>query len=261
MSTFKRAFSKPTPADGDFELLMTTFRDEGYEGLQLKTGQFFPYLDDVDGYLHRWGDDPGRTSALVFFDTLDGDAQIRLTKSIELAARTGGERVVFCHNHDRTDTGRAEREAYARTLSHYGAQSRERGIALSLHHHYNQPVMVHDDFVEFFGATEPGTVGLTVDTAHLAKSGFTDLPGFIREFREVIDNIHLKDYRDGEWRLLGEGDLDLEGILETLEEIGYDGWLCVDEESAADLLTGFRTSKRWLDVNQTATSAPAQPAR
>jgi len=91
-------------------------------------------------------------------------------------------------------------------------------------------------------------LGLTVDTAHLARSGVEDLPGFIDAFGPFIDNLHLKDYADDDWRIVGQGDLDLVGVLDALDRAGYDGWLCIDEESSASLADGFRESREWLDA-------------
>ena len=104
--------------------------------------------------------------------------------------------------------------------------------------------MHRDDFEVFFSAARH--VGLTVDTAHLAKSGITDIAGLIRDFGGVIDNVHAKDYAQGEWRILGRGTLDFDGILEALRDVHYDGWLCVDEESPASLAEGLRASRDYL---------------
>ena len=128
------------------------------------------------------------------------------------------------------------------------ASARDRGVAFSLHHHTDQPVMVLSDFHEFFEGMEPGVLGLTVDTAHLARSGVEDLPGFIDDFGAFVDNLHLKDYADDDWRIVGQGDLDLVGVLDALDRAGYDGWLCIDEESSASLADGFRASREWLDA-------------
>ena len=109
-------------------------------------------------------------------------------------------------------------------------------MKLSLHNHHGQAVMTREDLEVFFGAIEEGAVGLTVDTAHLVKSGVTDVAGVIRDFAGVIDNFHLKDYADGQWRVLGSGAIDFEPIFAAIGDIGYDGWLSTDEESDAPLL-------------------------
>lgn len=243
----RRAFSKPTPDEQTFEAMMTGFRAEGYEGLQLKMGQFVPYLQEPQRFLDRWGEDTGRVSALIYFDTLDGSGAEKLAATVRFAEAVGSERVVFCHNHVREGVSETDLQEFARTISGFGADAAARGVAFSLHHHTDQPVMHPADVDVFFAAAAPGTVRLTVDTAHLARSGVADIPSFITEHAALIDNIHLKDYADGEWRLLGRGDLDLLGTLAALTEAGYDGWLCVDEESTADLPTGLTVSREWLD--------------
>ena len=243
----RRAFSKPVP-ETELDRLVGSYREAGYEGLQLKQGQYLEHVADPDGLRARWGDDPGTYSALIVFDTLGADGLPPLRSIVEFAAEVGSERVVFCHDHPRDGVDRDTLRAFAGILALEGMAARDRGVALSLHHHFGQPVMLPDDFRVFFDATGD-TVGLTIDTAHLAKSGIDDIPAFCREFAPVVDNLHLKDYADGEWRLLGAGTLPLADILTALDAGGYDGWLCVDEESTATLDEGFRVSREWLERN------------
>ncbi|MEO5534726.1 MAG: sugar phosphate isomerase/epimerase [Pseudolysinimonas sp.] len=243
----RRSFSKPVPA-GEIDRLVDTYRAEGYEGLQLKQGQYLDQVADPEAVLTRWGDDPGTFSALIVFDTLRPDGLERLHDIVSFAAAVGSERVVFCHDHPRDGVDAGVLRGFAGILALEGMAARDQGVTLSLHHHFGQPVMMPEDFRVFFDAVGD-TVGLTVDTAHLAKSGIDDIPAFIREFGSVIDNLHLKDYDGEQWRLLGEGDLPLADILAALDETGYTGWLCVDEESSASLDDGFRLSRAWLERN------------
>ncbi len=175
---------------------------------------------------------------------LDDAGVARLRGVIAFAVATGAERVVFCHDHPREGVAPADLRAYARILSAAGRDASGQGVALSLHHHFQQPVMHREDFGVFFSAADH--VGLTVDTAHLVKSGVTDVPALIRDFGPVIDNIHLKDYADGEWRILGRGTLNFKDIAAALADISYTGWLCVDEESPASLDEGLTASRTYL---------------
>lgn len=243
-------FSKPV-APEQFETLLAAFGPAGYDGLQLKTGQFLPWVKEPGTFVALTAPHPGASAVLVYYDELDDD---RLGGVIDFASEVGTEMVVFCHNRSREGVTSADRIALAEQLAVHGRRAASAGIRLSLHHHFDQPVMLPEDVREFWGAIEPGVVGLTVDTAHLAKSGVADIPGFIREFAPIIDNIHLKDYADGEWRLVGRGDLDLDGILAALADVGYDGWLCIDEESDASLDDGLRVSKTWIDEHLATTS-------
>jgi sugar phosphate isomerase/epimerase len=212
----KIAFSKPTRDLAEQRQLFTEFRPAGYTGLQLKGGQYAGYLGDPAGFTAAWGDTPGLTSALITMGTLDDAGVARLRETIAFAAATGSERVVFCHDHPRDGVTPADLRSFARTLSAAGRDSAADGV------------------------------GLTVDTAHLVKSGVTDVPALIRDFAPVIDNIHLKDYADGEWRILGRGTLNFKDIAAALADVSYTAWLCVDEESPAPLAEGLTTSRTYL---------------
>ncbi|MBV9792564.1 MAG: TIM barrel protein [Actinobacteria bacterium] len=240
----KIAFSKPTRDLARQRELFDGFGPAGYAGLQLKGNQYAGHLADPPSFAAAWGDDPALTSALITMGTLDNDGVARLRQTIAFAGATQAERVVFCHDHPRDGVTPADLRSFARTLSAVGRDAAEHGVALSLHHHYQQPVMHYEDFGVFFSAADH--VGLTVDTAHLAKSGITDIPRLIRDFAPVIDNVHLKDYADGQWRLLGQGTLDFPAILTALRDTSYPGWLCVDEESDATLPDGLKVSRSYL---------------
>ena len=107
--------------------------------------------------------------------------------------------------------------------------------------------MLPEEIEVFFEAVELGSVGLTVDTAHLVKSGVDDVAGVIRGFAPVIDNVHLKDYADGEWRVLGTGDIDFVPVFAAIRDIGYDGWLSTDEESGADVLEAMAACRAFME--------------
>jgi inosose dehydratase len=156
------------------------------------------------------------------------------------------ERVVFCHGVPREGLSDADIAGFAGTLSEVGREAGDQGIALSLHHHFNQPVMHRRDFDVFFDAADRDAVHLTVDTAHLVKSGVTDVAGLVADFAPVIDNLHLKDFADGEWRLLGHGAIDLDSLFATLRDIDYRGWLCVDEETRTPLEESMEVSMAYV---------------
>jgi inosose dehydratase len=240
----KIAFSKPTRDLAGQRQLFERFRPAGYAGLQLKGNQYASQLDDPAAFRAAWGDTPGLTSALITMGRLDDPGVARLQDIIAFAQAVGAERVVFCHDHPRDGVTPADLRSFARTLSAVGRDASGAGVALSLHHHFQQPVMHREDFGVFFSAADH--VGLTVDTAHLVKSGVTDVPALIRDFAPVIDNIHLKDYADGEWRILGRGTLNFKDIAAALTDIGYPAWLCVDEESDAPLAEGLEASRTYL---------------
>lgn len=212
--------------------------------MQLKRGQYADYLDDPGTFIGRWGDDRALTSGLITMGALNEDGIAQLRRIIGFGVATQAGRIIFCHDHPRDGVTAPDLTEFARTLSRLGQEAADQGLALSLHHHYQQPVMHSADFDVFFSAAKH--VGLTVDTAHLVKSGITDVAKLIRDFSGVIDNIHAKDYSQGEWRILGRGTLDFNSIIAALQDINYDGWLCVDEESSASLAEGLQASREYL---------------
>ncbi|MEQ7126579.1 sugar phosphate isomerase/epimerase [Actinopolymorpha sp. B11F2] len=242
----KIAFSKPTAGPEEQRLLFDRFREAGYAGLQLKGGQYGSYLDDPEAFRNEWSRDSACTTGLITGGTLDPDGLARLRSTIEFASAVGSERIVFCHGLPRAGLSDTDIAGFARVLSEVGREAADQGIALSLHHHYNQPVMHRRDFDVFFDAADHSAVHLTVDTAHLVKSGVTDVAGLVSDFASVIDNLHLKDFADGEWRLLGEGVIDLDGLFATLRSIDYRGWLCVDEETSTGLVHAMDVSMEYV---------------
>jgi sugar phosphate isomerase/epimerase len=236
----KLAFSRPTRTEAEQRLLFESYQPTGFDGLQLKANQYLPYLETPARFLESWGDRPGLASGLILYYPLDDDGVMRLRQTIAFGAQVGAERVVFVHNHSREGVTREALRGFAGLLSDLGSEAKDQGLALSLHHHYNHPVMTRDEIEVFFSMVRPETVGLTVDTAHLVKSGINNVPAIIRDFHTIIDNLHLKDFASGEWQVLGRGAIDFVPIFAAIREIGYEGWACADEESGGDLVAGMQ---------------------
>lgn len=242
----KLAFSTPTDGPADQRRLFSGFRPAGYEGLQLKGGQYLSFLRDPVRFLDEWGGAPGATSGLIFGGALDAPGQAALRGVFAFAQAVGSERVVFCHGQSRQGLTDTAIRGFAHTLCDLAEEAQTLGVRLSLHHHYDQPVMHRADFDVFFGAVTSGALGLTVDTAHLVKSGITDIAELIDAYAPIIDNIHAKDFARGQFQVLGRGDIDFAPVFAALTDIGYGGWVCADEESGGDLAEGMADCRRFL---------------
>ncbi|MHC5054517.1 MAG: sugar phosphate isomerase/epimerase family protein [Planctomycetota bacterium] len=153
--------------------------------------------------------------------------------------------MIFCHGAPREGLTPDVRRGHARRLSELGHEAQGAGLRLSLHNHFGQPVMTREDIEVFFDAAA-NAIGLTLDTAHLVKSGVEDVAGVIRDFSNAIDNFHLKDLAGGEFRVLGEGEIDFAPVFAAIREIGYDGWVSTDEESGADTVRAMETCVRFM---------------
>ena len=252
------AFSQPTTGDDEQRTLFREFRAAGYEGLQLKAGQYARYLNDPARFVAEWAssDAPGAASALIWGGRLDEEGTARLRRLFAFAQSVGAERIVFCHGVPRREVTPDDLRAFAHTLSDLGREARqEHGVALSRHHHFDQPVMHKDDFAMFFDAADPDALGLTLDTAHLVKSGIFDIAGIVRDYAAVLDTVHLKDFADGQWRVLGEGAIPFAPVFDSLHAVRYAGWLCADEESGSDTQTAMETCSRFVRAHLAAARA------
>jgi sugar phosphate isomerase/epimerase len=240
------AFSKPTFSVAEQRSLFGSYRTAGYTGLQLKSRQYEPYLSAPERFAGEWGDDPALVNSLIAMDTLDEAGIRRLRALFGFAAAVRSERIVFCLAVSRSSADDDDIRDFAKTLSQLGNEARRLGIRLSLHHHYDQPVMYRRDFETFCTAADKDSVSLTLDTAHLAKSGIGDIASVLADYAEYVDNIHLKDLRNGEFRLLGQGDIEFGPFFDVLRRVRYDGALCIDEESGASLEDGLSVSHRYV---------------
>lgn len=241
----KLAFSKPTKNEEQKRMLIEGFRAVGFDGLQLK-GEYNPYLDEPERFYEDWPQLKGTGSALIAPGKLDPEGKARLRKIIAFAGRTGCELIVFVHTQARDGVGPDELRAFAREFSQFGREALDAGTKFSIHNHAGQALMLPADFEIFYDAAEDGTVGLTLDTAHLVRAGEADIAGTIRRFADVIDNYHLKDIANDEFRVLGQGDIDFEPVFTAIAESGFDGWVSCDEESGSGIVEAMEITYRFM---------------
>lgn len=237
--TVKFAFSRPTATDEERNRLFNNFRPAGYQGLQLKPGQYAPYLKQPERFLEEWGHLDGVGSALITGGSLDEQGLNELRERFRFGREIGTELIIFCHGVSRSKVTAEDIRGFADVLSDMGEEAGQHGLKLSLHHHYDQPVMYREDFDIFFDRVREGSVGLTIDTAHLVKSGIDDCAELIRSFKSVIDNYHMKDIAESEWQILGRGKIAFQPILEAIRDTGHSGWVSADEESGGGIDEGL----------------------
>lgn len=125
-------------------------------------------------------------------------------------------------------------------LTTLAEQAAAADITLAIRHEYWSLLRGERVFALLDGL--PSTAKIDVDTASLAISGL-DPAGFIREHADRIGSVHLTDTRfvddDGTWKTanpefpanrptqvyrdLGQGNVNLRQVCQTLTEIDYDG--------------------------------------
>jgi inosose dehydratase len=138
---------------------------------------------------------------------------------------------------------------FADGLARVVERCRERGHEPTFHHHTATYVEAHWEIERLL---ELSDVGLCLDTGHLLVGGGDPLQG-LRDWSTRINHIHLKDARTAKiaemvadaapveeiWRrrafcVLGDGDIDVPAVLDSIGEIGYSGWLVVEQDVLPD---------------------------
>lgn len=125
----------------------------------------------------------------------------------------------------------------------------EAGIRTVFHQHIGTLVETMDEARRLLDTTDPSILGLCLDTGHWTFGAGGDPAAAVRELRERVWHVHFKDCdqavmeasRVNEWDgptsvghgvfcELGKGRVDFPGVLRALDDIGYDGWIIVEQD-------------------------------
>lgn len=132
-------------------------------------------------------------------------------------------------------------------LAEVDAVCAEHGLIQALHPHVGTLVETAGDVAL---ALEHTDVGWCLDTGHLQIGG-VDPVAFARDHADRVRHVHLKDMdgavagrvlsrevtlveavQAGLFRVLGTGDVDVAGVITTLEASGYQGWYVLEQDTA-----------------------------
>jgi inosose dehydratase len=135
-------------------------------------------------------------------------------------------------------------------LDRLALAARQSAITMTLHPHVGTMVETAEDVERVLVGSE---VALCLDTGHLLIGG-SDPVALAAEHAGRIRHTHLKDVdaawarrvqsgavtytdavRQGMYRPLGQGDVDIAAIVGSLEGAGYDGWYVLEQDT---MLTG-----------------------
>jgi inosose dehydratase len=125
------------------------------------------------------------------------------------------------------------------------AVARDLGLTPVVHPHAGSFVEFEDDVERLLDGTE---LDLCVDTGHLAYAGIS-APDALLAWAPRVRHVHLKDVRgavlgavherrlgfwaavsEGVFCPIGEGVVDMPGVLESLSRAGYDGYATIEQD-------------------------------
>ena len=185
----------------------------------------------------------------------DHDPLGRVSSYVDDCRATGADAVVLAA--DSGDTGYDQRpvldELGWKTLLHnldrIDDYTRSRGVLASLHPHVGTLIERGDEVERVLSGSR---IGLCVDTGHLLAGG-TDPVALTEAHVDRVVHIHLKDVdgplaaevaagrmpfgdavRDGLFRPLGQGTVDIAAMISVLDASGYEGWYVLEQDVMLD---------------------------
>lgn len=235
---------------GDMRRAIADIGRAGYQGVELFDGNLAEY-EGKQGELRTCLQEAGVTLLAVYsggnfvFPDILPEEFWRLRKAADLAAEMGAEHFVVGGGAKRTvPPGEDDYKRLAAALNQVADIAEERGLIAHFHPHLTTIVEAPDQIRKVFGLSR---IYFCPDTAHLAAAG-GDPAKLILEHADRIKYVHLKDFRPDPFAFLplGEGKLDMSGILQALITIKYTGWIAVELDAYHDPKVGAEKSMRYL---------------
>jgi len=124
-------------------------------------------------------------------------------------------------------------------LNAAGRFAQSAGITAAYHNHWWEFESKLGEIEALYTQTDPALVSFVLDAGH-AFHGGANVPDFIRAHSNRIIAFHLRDYKNGQYVTLGEGEFPLARVAAVLKQIGWKGWAENEEERADHTQTGLK---------------------
>lgn len=189
----------------------------------------------------------------------------QVSKRLEILERGGGDMLVIALDiHPARSSYAARSEdpscpvlsnagwhALADLITTVATKVADQGRRVSFHPHVGTHIEGSREVARLVDLLQTTSVGLCLDVGHWLLGG-GDPVAAVRDFGDLISHIHLKDVdpevrrRLAEGQLsgfeeavrhrvfteLGSGSLDVLGVLASLADIGYQGWMMIEQDTS-----------------------------
>jgi sugar phosphate isomerase/epimerase len=133
-------------------------------------------------------------------------------------------------------------------LNEKGTELRRRGIYLHYHNHDFEFDRLDGEATAMdllLDGLDPGAVTLCVDIGWVWRAGI-DPAEFLRQHRERVGFLHLRDFKGTESVPLGQGDLDLRPVVDVLPDLPNLRGVVVEQDPPPDPLGDTIQSREYL---------------
>ena len=177
-------------------------------------------------------------SALAFGNayhnpTLTDEERAAAEKIFDYIGTFSEPRLSLSHYSDNRENLRERQLNALSCLNEMGQLAADRGIACSFHpsSYPASLFLVDGDYRLMLDKLDPKVVSYCPDSGHIANGGM-DVYEIFSTYASIIGHVHLKDISaDKQWVPIGEGVIDFPRLLKILDNAGYEGWICFEEES------------------------------
>ncbi|RKR13798.1 sugar phosphate isomerase/epimerase family protein [Arthrobacter oryzae] len=157
-------------------------------------------------------------------------------------------------------------DAFAIGLARVVEHCRKRGYEPTFHHETGTYVESPEEIAKVL---EISDIGLCLDSGHFLIGG-GDPVEYLRTWADRINHVHLKSASIARFNevvaeklpttaiwerevfpVLGEGDLDCDAFISTLKDIGYSGWLVVEQDILPQTAERFERAIADQQANRT----------
>jgi len=275
--------SPDNPHNPDWEQVLHETHSAGFSGLELGPYGFMPLdADLVNGALSLNNIDICAGTIFEPLSNINSQAEtLNKTKILcALLKKIGADKLVVidCVNDLRSQfagiSDLAPRLQSAQwlvmmdTIRQIAAIAKAFGIRAVVHPHAGGYIEYEDELERMLADLSHDEVGLCLDTGHLYYAGM-DPAKSLRRYADRLDYVHFKDInatvlknviksRVGFWKAcaqgvmcpIGEGVIDYAAVQMALLDIGYSGWITIEQERdprhSATTLIDIKRSRHYL---------------
>ena len=229
------------------ETAISEIAANGYKGIQLRSNVVKMYEDRAQELLALLEQ---HHLPLVMFssgnaniNTGDDEAVIKMHLDNAKFVRSLKGQNMQVTNGSRPKTGNPSTEdlqKFGKLLNEIGKRTADVGVTTNYHNHMSQLGQTPEEVAVILEHCDNKFVRLLLDVAHY-KQGGGDPVKAVSQYRERISNIHLKDVRPKagdasqyQFVELGQGTVDIPGVIKALGTINFTGWGIVELDGVPD---------------------------
>lgn len=127
------------------------------------------------------------------------------------------------------DRGEQGREVLVRAVAAVAEAARPLGMSVDLANWRGTRIEQIEDLRYLVAAARAGNVGVLLDAAQFHASAVNPLD-VLAEFSDLVGCVHLGDCVGHRPVPVGQGEVNLGGVLRQARHAGYDGWFVIDFE-------------------------------